>query len=352
MKHYLRNMFILIITLFSIQTLQAQRLQAIHAVSDPELSLVDAYIQASIITIKIEDIAYRTATSVVDVPFAGIPIKVGIAPGNSTSINDTVTSLTATFSAGITYLGVPRGVLNPAQFAPNPEGLDISLSFNLLQGLKEASSVTGQVEVLFAHTVTDAPTVDLRDRSGDNVANDIAFGEISGYTTLTPTNHVLEIKTADGATVVAAFDADLSAYADSAMVIVASGFLDPSANQNGPGLALQGVLPGGTVIDFPVNPTGIEDDGPSLALDYTLEQNYPNPFNPSTTVAFTLPVAEAATVTVYNAAGQQVATLLNKHLPAGRHQVEWDAATYPSGLYFYRLQTSQFQQTKKMMLLK
>ncbi|MCB9087878.1 MAG: hypothetical protein H6628_06175, partial [Calditrichae bacterium] len=166
MKHRLRNFFILIITLFSIQTLQAQRLQAIHAVSDPELSLVDAYIQASIITIKIEDIAYRTATSVVDVPFAGIPIKVGIAPGNSTSINDTVTSLTATFSAGITYLGVPRGVLNPAQFAPNPEGLDISLSFNLLQGLKEASSVAGQVEVLFAHTVTDAPTVDLRDRSG------------------------------------------------------------------------------------------------------------------------------------------------------------------------------------------
>lgn len=87
--------------------------------------------------------------------------------------------------------------------------------------------------------------------------------------------------------------------------------------------------------------------------EYELAQNYPNPFNPSTKIQYALPVEGNVTLKVYNILGQQVRTLIdNQLLPAGRHEVTFDAANLPSGLYIYRLQTNNFVDVKKMMLLK
>mgnify|MGYP006277685171 CR=1 FL=1 len=86
-------------------------------------------------------------------------------------------------------------------------------------------------------------------------------------------------------------------------------------------------------------------------------RNYPNPFNPITTIAFELPEASHVTVTVYNLLGQQVKTLLDAHLSAGSHQVEWnglDETGRPvsSGVYFYRFSADDFSETRKMLLMK
>jgi hypothetical protein len=85
---------------------------------------------------------------------------------------------------------------------------------------------------------------------------------------------------------------------------------------------------------------------------FELAQNYPNPFNPTTAIRFTLPVAEQAQLTVFNMLGQNVATLVNDHLAAGSYEFEFDAASLPSGVYFYSLQAGNFSMTKKMILLK
>ena len=104
--------------------------------------------------------------------------------------------------------------------------------------------------------------------------------------------------------------------------------------------------------------TGIrEADNSSLPDDFALSQNYPNPFNPSTQIAFDLPTKSHVTLTVYNVLGQQVTTLVNEPLAAGSYVADWDGesssgATVASGIYFYRLHTEQFTQTKKMVLLK
>jgi hypothetical protein len=88
-----------------------------------------------------------------------------------------------------------------------------------------------------------------------------------------------------------------------------------------------------------------------LPKDYHLAQNYPNPFNPSTTFEFALPVAAEWQLVVYNVLGQTVRTWRGEH-DAGYVRVDWDASTYASGVYFYRLQADNFTATKKMVLLK
>jgi hypothetical protein len=99
--------------------------------------------------------------------------------------------------------------------------------------------------------------------------------------------------------------------------------------------------------------TGVFENGemafPNL---YYLMQNYPNPFNPSTTIEFDLPKASEVRIEVYNIAGQKIQTLLNTKMSAGSHQVEFNAQNLSSGVYFYRIESGEFQDVKKMILIK
>lgn len=85
---------------------------------------------------------------------------------------------------------------------------------------------------------------------------------------------------------------------------------------------------------------------------FALDQNYPNPFNPATIIRFSLPTSSVVTLNVYNTLGEKVATLLNGSLESGYHQVSFDAANLPSGLYFYEIKAGEFSSIKKMLLMK
>ncbi len=97
--------------------------------------------------------------------------------------------------------------------------------------------------------------------------------------------------------------------------------------------------------------------GTVLPDQYSLAQNYPNPFNPATTIAFNLPNAGQVELSIYNVLGQKVATIVDGQLEAGTHEAVWDGTdesgnAVGSGIYFYRISTSDFEQTKKMILMK
>ena len=97
--------------------------------------------------------------------------------------------------------------------------------------------------------------------------------------------------------------------------------------------------------------TGVKGESIDVT-DYRLEQNYPNPFNPETVVRYALPVAGEVVITVYNSLGQMVMTLVNGAQEAGIHQVTFNAANLPSGLYFYKLESGTYSAVNKMIFLK
>ena len=92
-------------------------------------------------------------------------------------------------------------------------------------------------------------------------------------------------------------------------------------------------------------------------MKFSLLQNYPNPFNPTTKINFTIPefpkgTNSLITLKVYNILGNEVAALLNEEKPAGNYEINFDASHLSSGVYFYTLRAGDFNQTRKMILLK
>jgi hypothetical protein len=93
------------------------------------------------------------------------------------------------------------------------------------------------------------------------------------------------------------------------------------------------------------------DQGP-VPTEYKLNQNFPNPFNPSTTIKFSIPEYSNVVLKVYSLLGQEVATLVNKDMPAGNYQFNFDASNLTSGAYIYKITAGNFVSTKKMLFIK
>ena len=99
-------------------------------------------------------------------------------------------------------------------------------------------------------------------------------------------------------------------------------------------------------------PTDLYSSFSKIPTGYSLEQNYPNPFNPSTIISWQLAVASYVKITILDITGQELAVLVNNMQPAGKHELEFDGRELASGIYFYRLQTKNFIETKKMILMR
>ncbi len=99
-------------------------------------------------------------------------------------------------------------------------------------------------------------------------------------------------------------------------------------------------------------PTNVETSQNILPAEFILGQNYPNPFNPSTQIVVGIPVSGTYSLKIYNMLGQEVSILLNGQITAGTHTFNFDASNLTSGIYFYNFSGNNFNQTKKMLLLK
>ena len=110
---------------------------------------------------------------------------------------------------------------------------------------------------------------------------------------------------------------------------------------------------GGGVIRLVTPPTAVNDNSPELPSVFTLEQNYPNPFNPSTTIQFFVVKRTSVTVKVFDILGREITTLVNDEVLApGMHKRIFDGDHLPNGIYLYRMQAGEFEQTRKLTLLK
>ncbi|MCH7954230.1 MAG: choice-of-anchor D domain-containing protein [Candidatus Marinimicrobia bacterium] len=98
---------------------------------------------------------------------------------------------------------------------------------------------------------------------------------------------------------------------------------------------------------------GENNDGISIIpKTYSLSQNFPNPFNPTTTFTYSLPEAAHVNIQIYNILGERVVTLVNERTDAGSHVVTWNAGNAATGIYFYRIRAGNYNDVKKMLLIK
>jgi hypothetical protein len=98
--------------------------------------------------------------------------------------------------------------------------------------------------------------------------------------------------------------------------------------------------------------TAIGEGGETTPLEYSLSQNYPNPFNPVTQINYQLPKSGNVRLSVFNSLGQEVDLLIDESQNAGNHTINWNASSFPSGVYVYKLESGSFVSNKKMILLK
>ena len=219
-------------TVLQLPLTPTSRVQIVHNSPDPT---VDVYAGNSLL---LDNFAFRTATPFVDIP-ANRDISIGVALGNSNSVNDVLVSFPVNFSATKSYTVFANGVVgNPT----TPFELAVA------DDARETANA-GETAVSVFHGSPDAPAVDVAERLAGTLVSNLAFGDFTPYLNLPAEEYFLDVKVAGTAPIVATYNADLSGLGGVAIRVFASGFLG-----NTPGFGLFAVLPNGAVVELPNTP--------------------------------------------------------------------------------------------------
>lgn len=260
-------------TVLELSLLTTAKLQIVHNSPDALAASVDVYsdVSGSIQLLK-DNFAYRTATPYLTVP-ANKAFNVWIAPGNSTSYTQSVFDMEISLYGGLEVVAIAAGVIDTSKYENGRNA-----TFDLF-GIPGATSAleNDKVTLSIFHGSTDAPAVDVRvgGSNGALLASGLEFGDNTDYITTNAGDIVVSILPAGGSTVVASYNAPLSAFKDSSITVLASGFLSPnlpSGKDDGAAFGLFVVTASGRVIQLPLSTTSVRDIFNSNAISV-----YPNP---------------------------------------------------------------------------
>lgn len=252
----LRRLLILLLLVFS-TTAQAQitRVQFINNCADQSFQSLDIYINATFVDPPaIDDMFFRESTPFMDVLTQSGTVEIGIAHQTSLDVTDTFYSRTMTLSPSNTYIIVLDGIESASGYSPaQPFALHI---YNAAKQI----SPPGMTDVIFINGATDAPPMDLR-TGITTMADDIAYGNFSEYTQWSDTNdYKYRLTNPSGSQTTHLYDAlykTIGGFSGTPVVVVASGFMNPSANSNGPDFGLwMATLGGGQMIELPTTNIG------------------------------------------------------------------------------------------------
>ncbi len=237
--------FALLFSAFSFA--QTARVQIIHNSADAAADSVDVYLDGTLI---LDNFAFRNATPFIDVD-ADVQISIDVAPKTSSSASESIYNLTTTLTSGETYVLVASGIVSGSGYTPAT-----AFAIDVFATGRESASVGTNTDLLVYHGSTDAPTVDVYEATGPaELVGDLAYGAFSAdYLELPTADYYLQVRDQTGTVNVAAFDAPLATLGldGAAAVVVASGFLDPSVNSDGPAFGLYVALPtGGEMVALP-----------------------------------------------------------------------------------------------------
>ncbi len=293
-------------------------LQIIHNCPAPAANAVDVYVNGAK---AVPDFRFRQATPYLNLP-ALTPLRVLITPARATvDTTGAVWAATLRLTGGTESIAMAVGNLGTG-FAPNPDNVSTAFDVLLLDG-RQRSTTAGSAQIRVVHGAPDAPTVRVKvNPNGPTLVPQAAFKQASGWLDAPAANLAVDVDAfASGATV-ATFGAPLAAFADSALVVMASGYLTPTANNNGPAFGLVVITKSGRAVALPL----------SLRAPRALPlQLAPNPAQGQ--VRLVLPQGTTAAVTAFDANGK-----LAGNLPYNGATV--DVSSLTPGMYQLRAQVS------------
>lgn len=247
------------------------QVQVIHNCADMAADTVDVRVNGDLLPV-FDDFAFRTATPFVALPSDGSAV---ITVNDSESMDDSdplyTLDLTGSLEANQKYILVAEGILSDVGYTPGP--LLVPFQLRVIENAREGAVNVGNTDVLVLHSSTDAPAVTINELTVpvDNLVENISYGETEGYLELATENYGLQVINEDDGSELGAYSAALEEFGlqNSAISVLASGFVSPFDNQDGPGFGLWAALPtGGQLVElgfFSVN------DSPCDAIE--LEAN-------------------------------------------------------------------------------
>lgn len=314
------------------------RVQVIHNCADAAAATVDIWLNN---TLLIDNFAFRKSSPFIDAP-SGVDFDITVQPANSTDTTNALARFTYNLTADETYILVANGTVSPSGYSPvQPFNLDVFV------GGQEASGNSANTNILVYHGATDAPTVDIV-AGGSTLVDDISYAEFNAaYLELPTLDYVISVTDASGSNIVASYSAPLAALnlQGASLVAVASGFLNPANNSNGPNFGLWVSLPaGGDLIPLPVV-TSLETVAANSSLNV-----YPNPASDKLMIVNPTLGSEKTIVTVYNQLGEVV---LTQQLPANSTAIATvEIENLSTGLYTVELVNNQTRFTNKVSVIK
>jgi hypothetical protein len=329
-------------TVIQLPAQQKAQVQVLHNCADPIADSVDVYINGAL---ALDNFPFRTATPFISL-VSGYPNTVAIAPKNSTSAANAVWTRDYTLAANTNYILTASGLIGSG-FAANPGGHPTAFDVLVKTPAQTQAVVSTNFDFFAIHGATDAPTVDVVANGALTVVDNAYYGAQTGYLPVPAGSYTLAVTDSTGANTVATYVADLTSLASKSGVVLASGFLNPAANNNGSAFGLWVALPeGGPFIPLALY-NSIADVSNEIGLNM-----FPNPNNGLMNINFNLPQTENVSIQIVDMSGRVVKDILNNSALNGKQNIVANLNDLSNGLYMARITTANKTAISKFTLAK
>ena len=317
--------------------------QVIHNSADAAAQVVDVWLDD---VLALDNFAFRTASPTIGYP-AGEPFTVSIKGPDSNNPNNPIWSMGYTLEEDKIYILVAEGIVNAIGYNP-PTPFDIAV-YDMGQVM---ANNTGNVDVLIHHGSTDAPTVDVYETGvgAGEIVDDLSYSEFAGYLELPTDDYTLEIRDETCTSTVATYLAPLATLGleGASLVVVASGFLNPAENNNGPAFGLWAALPfGGPLLELPSVITSVETN----VIEDASVRVYPNPTTDLINLNFTLLEDSDVNIYLFDMNGKVVKSESYGSFQKTNHSTSLKVNDLKTGLYHLNIQAGQAVISRKIQVI-